>query len=124
MLGFQGRGHHSLTVRLKDRDGRDWVKYYRAGSISDSPEQEQGAKTGVHTEVWGVGGVRGKYGRQELVALSCALLAEREDLIMFSIIFFNYTAMHQYILNTNSADTADRAETSLESTLFSEVRLS
>lgn len=86
--------------------------------------KSRGLRLGLTTEVWRVGGVRGKYGRQGLVALSCALLAEREDLIMFSIIFFNYTAMHQYILDTNSADTADRAETSLESTLFSEVRLS
>lgn len=110
MLGFQGRGHHSLTVRLKDRDGRDWVKYYRAGSISESPEQEQGAKTGAHTEVWGVGGVRGKYGRQGLVALSCALLAEREDLIMFSIIFL----ITQQCINTSSTLTVQTLQTELK----------
>lgn len=109
MLGFQGRGHHSLTVRLKDRDGRDWVKYYRAGSISESPEQEQGAKTGAHIEVWGVGGVRGKYGRQGLVTLSCTLLAERG----FDYVF-NHFLIIQQCINTSSTLTVQTLQTELK----------
>lgn len=72
--------------------------------------KSRGLRLGLTTEVWWVGGVRGKYGRQELVTLSCALLGQREDLIMFSIIFL----ITQQCINTSSTLTVQTLQTELK----------
>lgn len=72
--------------------------------------KSKGLRLGLTTEVWGVRGVRGKYGRQGLAALSCVLLAQREDLTMFSIIFL----ITQQRINTSSTLTVQTLQTELK----------